>query len=203
MKWLAPRFRPPPFPRQRELHESVVEHSRDRRVNRTVLTVGILIAATLVVILYLALGNDPQHINSPLIGRKAPSFALRAVGNGETVDLEKLRGKPVVLNFWATWCVPCFQEHPILVENARLMGSQVQFVGVVFDDTEPKIQAFLNERGSAYPTLLDEKGKTSIAYGVGGVPETFFLDRNGTIVDKFEGPISSEVLQADIEKAMR
>jgi cytochrome c biogenesis protein CcmG/thiol:disulfide interchange protein DsbE len=77
----------------------------------------------------------------------------------------------------------------------------VQFVGIVFQDSEEKIQKFLSERGRAYPTVVDEAGKTAIAYGVGGVPETFFLDSRGTIVAKYAGPLNSQLLQANLEKA--
>ena len=172
-------------------------------MNRTVLLIGIVITAALLVVLYFGLGKDPQHIDSPLIGRLAPSFALKAVGSGETIDLARYRGKPVVLNFWATWCRPCWEEHPTLTATAKSVGDQVQFVGVVFQDDESKIVDFLRERGWAYPTLVDEKGKTAIAYGVGGVPETFFLDRKGNIVAKFEGPMSPQDLETNLAKAMQ
>lgn len=172
-------------------------------MNRTVLIVGSLIGAALIAVLFLALGHDPQEIKSPLIGRAAPPFALKAVGTGQTLDLAQLRGKPVVINFWATWCGPCFEEHPTLVQNARMLGDNVQFVGVVFNDTEDKIQAFLNERGSAYPTLIDQHGKTAIAYGVGGVPETFFVNRQGTIVAKYSGPMTTELLQSYVQKVLQ
>ena len=172
-------------------------------MNRTVLVVGSLIGVALLGVLFLALGKDPQRIDSPLIGHPAPSFMLKAVGSGETIDLQQLRGRPVVLNFWATWCGPCYDEHPTLVENARLLGGNVQFVGVVFNDSEEKIMSFLRQRGSSYPTLLDQQGKTAIAYGVGGVPETFFLDRQGVIVAKYVGPMTSEILQSNLEKAVR
>lgn len=172
-------------------------------MNKTVLAVGIAITAALVAVFFLAMGKDPQHIDSPLVGRAAPAFTLRAVGTGQPVSLEQLKGKPVVLNFWATWCVPCYQEHPVLVQNAQLLGDRVQFVGVVFNDTEDKIQAFLRERGEAYPTVIDDAGKTAIAYGVGGVPETFFLDPTGKIVAKYEGPMSGDILQSYVAKAMR
>lgn len=172
-------------------------------MNRTVLIVGIVIVAAIVFVLFAGLGKDPAHIDSPLVGRPAPPFALKAVGTGETIDLDTLRGKPVVINFWATWCGPCYEEHPTLVANARNLQPEVQFIGVVFNDTDDKIMRFLAERGSAYPTLLDTNGKTAIAYGVGGVPETFFLNPKGTIVAKFEGPLTTEALQAELAKAMR
>jgi len=171
-------------------------------MNRVVLIAGILITVALVVILSAGLGKDPQHIDSPLIGKQAPDFALKAVGTGETIDLTQFRGKPLVVNFWATWCRPCYEEHPVLVSNAQMMQGQVQFLGVVFQDKEEKIQQFLNERGTAYPTLVDQAGKTAIAYGVGGVPETFFLNKDGKVVAKFEGPIDPESLQQNVRKAM-
>ncbi len=171
-------------------------------MNRTVLAVGALIALAVIGVLFLGLGKNPNQIESPLLGRVAPSFALREVGTGQTIGLEQFRGKPVIINFWATWCGPCYEEHPVLVANARNLGSSVQFVGVVFQDTEEKIQRFLNERGSSYPTVIDEAGKTAIAYGVGGVPETFFLDASGKIVAKHDGPITTDDLRANLAKAM-
>ena len=172
-------------------------------MNRTVLLVGLVIAAFVIGVLFLGLGNNPGKIESPLVGRVAPAFQLREVGTGNTVNLEQFRGKPVVLNFWATWCGPCWEEHPILVANAKMLQPSVQFVGVVFQDSEEKIQSFLQSRGSAYPTLIDDAGKTAIAYGVGGIPETFFLDAKGTIVAKFNGPLSTEQLQTNLQKALR
>jgi cytochrome c biogenesis protein CcmG/thiol:disulfide interchange protein DsbE len=171
-------------------------------MNRTVLIVGIAITLALVAVLFVGLGKDPGVIESPLIGKPAPPFALRAVGSGQTIDVAALRGKPVVINFWATWCVPCYQEHPVLVENARQIPD-VQFIGVVFNDTEDKINEFLSKRGSSYPTLLDQEGKTAIAYGVGGVPETYFLNRQGVIVAKFTGPMTTEILQSNVAKALQ
>lgn len=171
-------------------------------MNRTVLLVGIVIAAVVLGVLFVGLGKNPNEIRSPLIDKPAPTFALREVGTGRTVDLAQLKGTPVVLNFWATWCAPCWDEHPILVANAKMLPN-VQFLGVVFQDEESKILNFLNQRGSSYPTVVDERGKTAIAYGIGGVPETFFLDANGVIVAKFSGPLSNEALQENLRKAFR
>ena len=171
-------------------------------MNRTVLLVGVIIAAVLLGVLFVGLGKNPNEIRSPLVGRPAPTFALREVGTGRTVDLSQLKGRPVVLNFWATWCGPCWEEHPILVANAKMLPD-VQFLGVVFQDSEDKILGFLQQRGSSYPTVVDDKGKTAIAYGVGGVPESFFLDANGVIVAKYSGPMSSDILQENLRKVVR
>ena len=171
-------------------------------MNRTVLAVGIVITAALVGVLFLGLGKDPAVIRSPLIGKPAPTFALREVGTNRTVDISSFRGKPLVINFWATWCGPCWEEHPVLVANARMLQPNVQFLGVVFQDKEEKILGFLEQRGTSYPTLVDDKGKTAIAYGVGGVPETYFLDAAGKIVAKHAGPMSSDDIQMNLQKAM-
>lgn len=171
-------------------------------MNRNVLVIGAVITAALVGVLFLGLGRDPKQIDSPLVGKPAPRFALATVGTGQTVDIASFRGKPVVLNFWATWCGPCWEEHPTLNETARMMDGRVQFLGVVFQDDEAKIQSFLRQRGSSYPTVVDDRGKTAMAYGIGGVPETFILDGNGTIVVKHDGPISAEQLQSYLAEVL-
>jgi len=170
-------------------------------LNRRVLIVGLVIVVPFIVLLVMNLGRNPHKVDSPLVGKPAPPFALRAVGGTDVLDVGALRGKPVVVNFWATWCVPCYAEHGVLVSSARALGSKVQFVGVVYDDTEAKILEFLRQYGSAYPTLLDDAGKTAIAYGVYGVPETFFIDPDGVIVAKYEGALTQQSLFENLRKA--
>ncbi|HUO85033.1 MAG TPA: redoxin domain-containing protein [Thermoanaerobaculia bacterium] len=172
-------------------------------MNRKVLLIGLAVTAPIVVVLAISFGRNPYGVKSPLVGKTAPSFALQNVNGAELVALDAFRGKPVVLNFWATWCVPCYAEHGVLTATAQRLGSDAQFIGVVYDDTQENILRFLQQYGSSYPTLLDESGKTAIAYGVYGVPETFFIDRNGTIAAKFEGPLDEVTLQDHLRKAAR
>lgn len=153
-----------------------------------------------IVLLVVSLGRNPHKVQSPLIGKDAPNFALRSAGSEEVFDLAALRGTPVVINFWATWCVPCYEEHGVLTEGARQLPG-VRFVGVVYDDEESKALQFLKQYGSSYPSLMDNQGKTAIAYGVYGVPETFFIDASGRIVAKHEGPLTPDLLMANVRKA--
>jgi cytochrome c biogenesis protein CcmG, thiol:disulfide interchange protein DsbE len=170
-------------------------------MNRRVLLAGALVALPLVGLLFASLGRDPHKVDSPLIGKPAPPFDLAPIGGGARISLQSLRGRPVVLNFWATWCVPCFQEHPVLNLAASTMGKDVTFLGVIYEDDEAKVAAFLKERGASFPELKDDEGKTAIAYGVYGVPETFFISPTGEIVSKYVGPLDMDTLVALVQKA--
>ena len=172
-------------------------------MNRKVLIVGACLVMPFLAILVLNLGRDPRAVDSPLIGKPAPAFSLRPVGGGTPVSLAELRGKPVVINFWATWCVPCFEEHAVLSQTARAMGSTVQFLGVIYEDEESNVAPFLARYGRAYPALMDAGSKTAIAYGVYGVPETYFIDAQGAIVSKFVGPLDAETLAQRVRMASK
>ena len=174
--------------------------ARAPRVNTKVLVAGAAVVLPLLAVLVLNLGRDPHSIRSPLIGRPAPPFSLAPVGGGSPISLESLRGRPVVVTFWATWCVPCFEEHAALAAAARTF-KEVQFLGIVYEDDEARTKAFLAQRGSSYPSLMDAEGRTAIAYGVFGVPETFFIDGQGRIVDKYVGPLSRGAIAELLGKA--
>jgi cytochrome c biogenesis protein CcmG, thiol:disulfide interchange protein DsbE len=170
-------------------------------VNRRVLVVGLAVVLPLLGVLLLNLGRDPHLIDSPLVGKPAPAFRLAKLSGGAPVALDDFKGKPVVMNFWATWCVPCMQEHPTLVAAAQEQREAVQFLGVVFDDEAERVRSFVDEHGSDYPALMDPEGKTAVTFGVQGVPETYFIDREGVIVSKYVGPLDAQTLTRELQKA--
>lgn len=167
-------------------------------VNWKILLGGLLVIAPLVWILYSGFGKDPHALPSTMEGRPAPAFMLQDL-DGAPVSLESLRGTPVVLNFWATWCLPCAQEHPYLVEGSRAYAGRVAFYGVLYGDKAESAREFLAKKGAAYPTLVDEDQSTAIDYGVAGVPETFFIDSQGVIVRKVSGPVNMAALVEILE----
>ena len=170
-------------------------------LNWKALGIGLLIVAPFLVLLGMGFGRDPHVMDKPLVGKEAPPFELPRLADGELVTMADLTGKPMVVNFWATWCVPCAQEHPNLVEAARRWGSDVQFVGIVYQDKNEAVEAWLDRHGGrGYPTLIDVNAKAAIAYGVYGVPETYFIGPDGVIRDKHVGPIPWPVLQEQVEK---
>jgi cytochrome c biogenesis protein CcmG/thiol:disulfide interchange protein DsbE len=160
--------------------------------------VGTVAAVPLLVVLALALDFDPRFVESPLVGAAAPAFRLQSL-EGEVYDLRELRGKPVVLNFWSTWCPPCMEEHPLLTAAAQRYAGRVQFLGVIYQDDPQRIGAFGDRYGAWGPALVDPNGEVAIAYGVFGPPETFFIDPDGKIVDKVIGAVRADHLFGVLE----
>lgn len=153
----------------------------------------------LLLVLALGLRRDPRAIPSPLIGRPAPEFTLPLFGGG-TLRATDLRGKVVVVNFWASWCVPaCTDEAPHLQRIWERYGSRgVVVVGVNIQDREAPARAFIQRFAQTFPNGMDHSGAISIDYGVYGVPETFVIDRQGRIVDKHAGAVTEEMLASKI-----
>ena len=157
-------------------------------------------AVALAVIVLLAYGLDTQ---SPLESREAPDFALETFG-GETLALRELRGQVVVLNFWASWCKPCRAEAPAL-ESAweRYAGRGVAFVGVNANDLEKNALGFIEKYGLSYVNGPDDHSRIARAYRVRAVPETFFIDQEGSLAKRHIGEITEEQLQLSIEELLR
>lgn len=153
-----------------------------------------LVMAPLLLALALAFGHDPHAVPSVLVDRPAPDFSLPALG-GETLSLHALRGRPVVINFWSTWCLPCQSEHPMLQQAAAAYAGRAFFVGIVYQDEADNVRRYLQQAGSSYSQLLDTSSQVAIDFGVGGVPESFILDAEGTIVHKASGLLTPAVLK--------
>jgi cytochrome c biogenesis protein CcmG/thiol:disulfide interchange protein DsbE len=163
----------------------------------------LLSALPVLALLAYGLTRDPRSIPSPLVGREAPAFTLQLF-DGNTFALEKLRGKIVVMNIWSSWCIPaCYNEAPAL-EAAwkRYRERDVVFLGVNYQDREAAARDFLARFRHTFPNGPDVGSKVAIAYGVYGVPETFFIDRDGRIAHKHVGEITSDILMQQIERLL-
>ena len=161
------------------------------------------LASLLVAVLGAALLRPKDTANGdgdPLLNKPAPNFVLKTLDGG-TLSLDQLKGRPLVLNFWASWCVPCRDEAPLLREaSEKQKANGLAVVGVLFQDKDfARVRQFVGEYGLAYPNLLDDDLKTSINYGIGGVPETFFIDKNGVIQSVDRGGLSRERLAAGLQ----
>ena len=134
------------------------------------------------------------------VGTVAPDFTLTSL-DGDSVKLSSFRGKPVFLNFWATWCPPCRAEMPDMSKVKAEMGDTIHIVGVNLKETPDKVKPFVTENGYDWLHLLDSDGAIGKSYGVHGIPASYFLDAEGVIVGKQVGGITSELMTLEIEKA--
>lgn len=174
-----------------------------RRRWRAVSTVVSLVLA-FATLLAWGLRRDPRALPSVLEGGAAPDFTLRDMDAGRTIELRDLRGQVVVLNFWASWCTACREEHPnFLAAWTRYRDRGVVFVGVVYQDSPENARAYMRELGGDWPSLIDPGSETAIDYGVYGVPETFFIGRDGSIAAKQVGGSSYDLLVGWIERLLR
>ena len=147
---------------------------------------------------------NPRDIPSPLVGRPAPPFALTSF-EGAPMQLDALRGKVVVLNFWASWCYPaCYEEAPVLERGWRAYRDRdVVVLGVDIQDKDEAGLKFIRDFTLTFPNAPDPRGKVSVDYGVYGVPETFFIDRAGAIRVKHVSAVSDQVFRDTVEAAGR
>jgi cytochrome c biogenesis protein CcmG/thiol:disulfide interchange protein DsbE len=163
--------------------------------------VAIACVLALVPISVMAYGlrSNPRAIPSPLVGRPAPAFALPRMTDGSTMTLGEVRGRVVVLNFWASWCVPCRDEAPALEAVwRRYRDAGVTVLGVNIQDRPAAARQFVATTRATYPNVIDGPGAASIAYGIYGVPETFVIDRDGRIRVRHVGAITAETLNAHL-----
>ena len=153
---------------------------------------------TIVVFLALGLDRDPRLVPSPLIGKPAPSFSLSALRDAERqLTLAQLKGRPVLLNVWATWCAACRAEHPFLMELAR--RGEIEIYGLNYKDDRQAAIAWLGQLGDPYKAnIYDPEGVLALDLGVYGAPETFVLNASGVITYKHIGPLTPEVWREQV-----
>jgi cytochrome c biogenesis protein CcmG, thiol:disulfide interchange protein DsbE len=163
-----------------------------------------LASVPLIALLAYGFRTDPKAIPSPLVKKPAPAFQM-AIYDGEPISLGGLKGKPVVLNFWASWCFPaCYEEAPLLESSWRMYKEKgVIFVGVDIQDKEANAREFLRRFNYSFPNGPDPGSKISIDYGVYGVPETFFIDRQGQIAYKHVGALTPELIQTQLDALLK
>lgn len=161
----------------------------------------IIIAAAIGILLALSYGLWPQ--SGPRIGAHVPGFTL-SLFDGREISLKGLHGQVVVVNFWASWCLPCHDEAPLLERVWReYKGKGVVFVGVNVNDVTAKAMAFIEEFTITYPNGPDPYDRISRAYHRTGVPETYFIGKDGRLVKQYIGPIAEASLRAVLEELLR
>ncbi|WP_024514822.1 DsbE family thiol:disulfide interchange protein [Bradyrhizobium sp. Tv2a-2] len=195
------------------MSEQMTSEAAPRR--RSLLMLLPLVAfMALAAIFWFRLGNDdPSRIPSALIGHPAPQTALPALeglsNNGTQVpglDPAAFKGKVSIVNVWASWCVPCHEEAPLLTELAK--DTRIQLVGINYKDTADNARRFLGRYGNPFASVgVDGNGRAAIEWGVYGVPETFIVGRDGKIAYKLVGPITPDnlesVVKAQIDRAVK
>ncbi len=160
-----------------------------------------LLPVPVLALLAFGLTRSPQVLPSAIIGETAPDFTLQTM-EGDSLTLSELRGQVIVLNFWASWCVACREEHSVLARVTRQYPEgDVRVLGVLFQDSPASAERFMKRYG-AFMTVLDPGSRTAIDFGVYGVPESFFLDAEGRIAHKHIGPVTWPLLQSTVDSLL-
>lgn len=171
--------------------------------HRALIISGIVVAAVLALVAVFASSPDraERAASSPIVGQVAPELTGTTM-TGEQFDIDDHRGQWVVVNFFATWCPPCVEEHPELVAFAERNGADAQLVSVAFDDTEvAAVERFFADNGGEWPVITAGAGGASLDYGVKKLPESFLVNPAGTVVAKINGGVTAAQLDALIAEA--
>jgi cytochrome c biogenesis protein CcmG, thiol:disulfide interchange protein DsbE len=136
-------------------------------------------------------GQRVDRHASPLIGKPTPSFVLPAM-DGKSLDLAAYKGRPIILNFYASWCAPCRVEHPQLLQLAK--DSRFVVLGIAYRDDPAKTAAYLDELGNPYAqSAIDRQGSVGVQFGLAGVPETYVIGGDGTVLLRHQGEVTAKI----------
>ena len=171
-----------------------------RRLKTTAQLLALACVAGLLALLVWQLGHQ-QH--APGVGAMAPAFTLRRLEGPGKVSLASYRGKPVVLNFWASWCQPCKSEAAVLERDwSSYRNRGIVFLGVDYHDLASDARRFVNAHSLTFPMLEDGSGKVTGSYGISQVPETYVLNRQGRVVAHLAGPITDPAFSGEFRSAL-
>jgi len=175
----------------------------EARMKALKFAIPLALFAALAIFLAIGLTHDPREVPSPFIGRAAPAFKVARLHEPQvTFAPEEMRGKVWLLNVWASWCVSCRVEHPLLVELAKT--NIVPVIGLAYKDKPEDGLAWLASNGDPYTlSIVDRDGRVGIDFGVYGVPETFVIDKDGIIRYKQIGPLTADALKQTILPLVR
>ena len=163
-----------------------------------ILPIAVFVLLGVLLAVGLKIADHKTELPSPLIGKPMPSFSLPLLGQeGVIVDSQELLGEPFLVNFWASWCVTCRVEHPVIEQLAKT--GAIRIIGMNFRDETADAKAWLQRFGDPYTMIIqDYSGRTSIDFGVYAAPETFLVDASGIIVFKQLGALTPEVIEQEI-----
>jgi cytochrome c biogenesis protein CcmG/thiol:disulfide interchange protein DsbE len=164
---------------------------------------GGLVFVVMAIVFAGRFGSDPSISSSPLIGESAPTSEIALMDGTGDVSVDDFEGDIRVVNYWASWCLGCRTEHDALTRAAsEYTDFDVTFIAINYQDTPGNAEAFLDELGRSAATIytVDEDSRTAFQWGVLGLPETFFVDRDGIVVGKVSGPVTHGLLTQTIDK---
>jgi cytochrome c biogenesis protein CcmG, thiol:disulfide interchange protein DsbE len=189
------------------LHESARKNKHKRRVV-IFCAVSLLNVVLLALILTQLLTPASHSVTDPLVGHPAPNFTLvllHSDSGKSTLSLSNLKGKPVVVNFWASWCQPCKEELPLLENAWKQMQAQkknIVFLGIDFQESNSDASSFLLQHGVTYLAGLDTDGSIANKYGVSSLPQTIFIDRNGTVISREPQELTGQELTNNLQSIL-
>ncbi len=197
----------PELPENAPVQESVRKNKRRRRI-LIFSVVSLLNVGLLALLLTQLLTPAPNAGSDPLVGHPAPNFSLAKLSpdtRKPALSLSNFKGKPVVLNFWASWCAPCKEEVPLLEstwKQVQAQGKDVIFLGIDYQDSNNDAISFLQLYGITYPIVLDADGSVALKFSVISLPQTIFINRDGTVMSRVSRELTAQVLSSNLQLIM-